>query len=456
MVPRSSPPAPGLRPRARARPPAAPPGEVVPFDYAATFRLEGEAGRLHQAVINIGPDAGFVATAIGYGFDEARRRDLQLLTIPPANEPPVLGPLVPLKHLPAEALLSGFRFNPVLRRVQPAFAGKLEQLKTPEDISFLFSMVDTSTGRELQDEPTHNLASLGKSNGERPFRKLARPLFLGPRSSLRLQVIERTEGVRGELTIVLYGCHIYAPTGCPPGAGPRLPSPPEARVIPFDYVATFAMTGVPDNRLEGEILLNSDGEFVATSIGYGLAVEERGIDLDEGFLKGLSLATIQTIFPNAVQTPAGVDLGDIVNLAELPLGGFSLDALEDGIRLRPELARLAFLDNGNLATALPIALLRGTTPGGGLFERLNRPQDVAFRYAIFDTGRGRELQSGPLFNVAGLGIADGDRPFKQLACPLRFPERSTIRIHVEEIFGRGTLFLVFQGYKRFGARTGGR
>jgi hypothetical protein len=72
---------------------------------------------------------------------------------------------------------------------------------------------------------------------------------------------------------------------------------------------------------------------------------------------------------------------------------------------------------------------------------------VSFRYSIFDSGRGRDLQNQPLHNIAGLGSADGERPFKRLARSIIFQPRSTIRIRVEERFGRGTLFIVLQGYK---------
>ena len=82
-----------------------------------------------------------------------------------------------------------------------------------------------------------------------------------------------------------------------------------------------------------------------------------------------------------------------------------------------------------------------------VFERLNRPEDVLFRYALFDTGTGRELQNQRLNNVAGLGIADGDRPFKRLARPMIFLPRSAIRVEIEEVYGRGEVFVVFQGYK---------
>jgi hypothetical protein len=82
---------------------------------------------------------------------------------------------------------------------------------------------------------------------------------------------------------------------------------------------------------------------------------------------------------------------------------------------------------------------------------------VSFRYAIFDSGTGRELQNKPIHNIAGLGIANGDRPFKKFARPMIFLPRSTIRVEAEERFGRGTLFLVFQGYKILGTSPmGGR
>ena len=82
-----------------------------------------------------------------------------------------------------------------------------------------------------------------------------------------------------------------------------------------------------------------------------------------------------------------------------------------------------------------------------LFERLNRPGDLSFRYSILDTGTGRELQNQPINNVAGLGIANGDRPFKRLARPMLFLPRSTLRVTIQELFGRGRLFIAFQGYK---------
>ena len=93
------------------------------------------------------------------------------------------------------------------------FGNLLQRIKASEEISFLFSLVDSATGREFQDQAAHNLASLGKSNGERPFRLLAQPFHFAPRSTLRVQITERTEGVRGTLFIVLYGYKILG-TSC--------------------------------------------------------------------------------------------------------------------------------------------------------------------------------------------------------------------------------------------------
>ncbi len=138
-----------------------------------------------------------------------------------------------------------------------------------------------------------------------------------------------------------------------------------------------------------------------------------------------------------------------IDLEQLPLRWLLPDALLDGLRIKPQLVRLAFENSGELSHNLPFAA------ANQLFERLNRPEDVSFLYTIFDSGRGRELQNQPLHNIAGLGIADGDRPFKKLARSMIFHPRSTIRVRVEERFGRGTLFIVLQGYKILSAPGAG-
>jgi hypothetical protein len=423
----------------------------MPFDHAASFELKGVPGNIVQDVINISSDASFVAVAIGYGFEEDRARSADLGPFTATNTNEFLPGDVTLSQIPTAALIEGFRLNPSLdrlifddtgqivngRRVVPrdrTFSTKpipltlansiIERVKPPEDISFLFSILDSGTGRELQDEPIHNLASLGKSNGDRPFRMLAQPLTFQPRSTIRLQIVERAEGVQGTLFIVLYGYKIFGggAVGNSSVSAASLANASSSRVVPFDYVSKFQLTGTPGNQVEDEVPVNVDGGFVATSIGYGLSIETLDAPITgDFFLTGGPRPT--------------TSLGN-VRLKNLPTG-----ALQDGIRIRPNFVRIAFTNGGLLEPSFPIDLF------DRVFERLNRPDDVSFRYSIFDTGTGRELQNEPINNIAGLGIANGDRPFKRLARPMIFQPRSTIRVTVEEQFGRGVLFIVFQGYK---------
>ena len=413
------------------------PRTAVPFDHAATFELKGIPGNIVQDVINISSDSIFVAVGISYGFEENRARPAPLN---PAPATPFLPRNISLSQIPTAALVEGFRLNPRFERLifndePPSRNGSnrdrtfsdvelavtssatiIERIKPVEEISFLFSILDSTTGRELQDEPIHNLAALGKSNGERPFRTLAQPLKFEPRSTVRMQIVERTEGLSGTLFINLYGYKTgdSNATEVIPFFGAQGPS---SRVIPFDYVTSFSLSGSPGNQIETEIPINAEGGFVTTAIGYGLAVDSLDV----------SLPGLQT---------------DPVNLrTDVTLAQFPTSALQDGIRIRPNFLRIAFADNGQLSDSLSLDVVNR------LFERLNRPEDVSFRYSIFDAGAGRELQNQPINNIAGLGIANGDRPFKKLARPLMFGPRSTIRVTIEELFGRGTLFIAFQGLK---------
>jgi len=307
-------------------------------------------------------------------------------------------------------------------------------------VSFFFSIVDSNSGRELQDEPIHNLASLGKTNGERPFRVLPQPLSFAPRSTIRLQVIENSEGVRGTLFIVLYGYKILAASHCPESVVRALQGTlecpgeiiglPTDRITPFDYVANLQLANRPGRLITQDVNVNVEGGFVATAVGYALQAESPPFRLAAAVAR-LDASTRAEI----------VNSSDEFNLAALPLSVFGARAVEDGFRIRPSLLRVALQDGGALSETVAPELI------DKVFESLNRADDVSFRYTLFDGGTGRELQNGLIHNIAGLGIANGDRPFKRFSRPMIFFPRSTIRVVVQEHFGRGRLYLVFQGYK---------
>jgi hypothetical protein len=420
---------------------------VVPFDYAAQFPITGQPGTVQQDVINISPEAAFVALGISYGFEQERGRSIGPF-LQGGGTPFLPGDLT-LGQIPIDVLAEGFRVGPrylpivfetrtdngegvsltgnfSTNQVSNDFLNQtpvFERVQTPIDIEFLFSMVDTASGREFQDQPTHNISSLGSSDGRRPFRMLSRPVFFLPRSSVRIQIIERSDDVRGTLFIVLFGYKLAGSSGCgevrPASLGSMNAAsmPLTGKVIPFDYVTRFQLQGRETHRMDDEIAVNTEGGYYATSIGYGLQVNNGDVQFN-------------------VSPGTGT-----VDLAAVKLSNFPVSTLTDGFRIKPGFMRLAVSGSGSLNSALPAALVHS------IFETLNRAEDVSFRYSIFDSGRGRELQSEPIHNIAGLGIANGDRPFKKLAWPLHLEPRSTLRVSVEERFGRGDLFIVLQGYK---------
>ncbi len=192
---------------ARPMPEAAPPTtREIPYDYVARFSLRGVRGNRVQDVINISIEGTFVAVAMGYSFIPAK------LAAPPSAPIPLLPP-PPLNDgvgwLTANALL------PLLE--DPRMLAQCLLVRWC-GIDFKYSIVDSGTGRELQNQPIHNIAGLGESGGERPFRPLAKPMMFLPRSTIRIEVEEISEGpiyghddpatrqrIGAELYIVLHG-----------------------------------------------------------------------------------------------------------------------------------------------------------------------------------------------------------------------------------------------------------
>src|SRR5688572_18907865 len=88
---------------------------VVPFDYGATFPINGTPGAIRQDVINISADASFVAVAIGYGFEEDRGQ-AALARVSQVSGGATIGAVQPgdvtLGELPSTALVRGFRVHP--------------------------------------------------------------------------------------------------------------------------------------------------------------------------------------------------------------------------------------------------------------------------------------------------------------------------------------------------------
>jgi hypothetical protein len=168
---------------------AVPALKEIPYDHVATFILTGDdRGRRHEDVINISVDGAFVATSIGYSFIPA--------------QPEVPSPIVFGLSALDQALTALFG-DPErgLRAVAARLFG----------IDFTYSVIDSGTGRELQNRSIHNIAGLGSADGRRPFRPMAKPMLFQPRSTIRVVVEEVSKGplyAGAQLFLVLHGYKI--------------------------------------------------------------------------------------------------------------------------------------------------------------------------------------------------------------------------------------------------------
>jgi hypothetical protein len=184
---------------------ARPPIELkeIPYDHVARFTLVGNRpGNRIEEVINIAVDGAFVATSIGYSFIPALRSDgvdivriQQMVATLPAQTSTLLNVF--------GALFTGFVGDPSLA-IQCLFVRLC-------GIDFTYSIIDSGTGRELQNRSIHNIAGLGSAGGERPFRPMARPMLFLPRSTIRIVVdeVSAADFYQGaQLFIVLHGYKI--------------------------------------------------------------------------------------------------------------------------------------------------------------------------------------------------------------------------------------------------------
>jgi len=286
------------------------------------------------------------------------------------------------------------------------------------------------------------------------------------------------------------------------------------RTIPFDYSFHYVLDGELNKTYTQTITISIEAAFTALSIGYGVipasvpvqfgpeqigdlapivptpptlsagAVNPRIINLPIAALQPIlaGRTSLQTVTNSAIRTavtgtklgletplaslsaqsrnvligsPLDVTLGSLIQALARSLGEDEFTklgeigpqtqvALLSGFQLNPEIAD-SFLGSGGTGPMDSTQLAR-------LFQTIGAPSEaILFLYALRDEGTGRELQSEPLLNISGLGIADGDRPFRPFAIPITFAPRSNIRLDIiAKSQFRGELFVSLHGYKVLG------
>jgi hypothetical protein len=230
----------------------------------------------------------------------------------------------------------------------------------------------------------------------------------------------------------------------------RLGEAPEAtsrRTIPFDYAFRYELTGKPGNVINKTVTVSIEAPFVAVSTGYGVVPKVTPITFGPSDLKissgnGPRQPTLREISLKYIID--SLDLKLIETSRTLTRESGPEAVLKNGFKLNLDVAEFALLQGGNVLLASSILT--------NLFQVVAAPpENIQFFYAIFDEGSGREFQREPILNIAGLGISNGDRPFRYFAQPITFAPQSTIRMEVREVSDfQGQLHVALHGYKVLG------
>jgi len=249
---------------------------------------------------------------------------------------------------------------------------------------------------------------------------------------------------------------------------PTAPADPQRKSIPFDYAFRFELKGSPGRVVNSIVQISIEASFTAVSVGYGVVPTvqpiifapappppppiEDGGDGGNGVIllaappriAGSTTTTTQSLFQITLdQIFQGLD-SHLVATSTTLNGETGAEAVfKNGLKLNPSVAELA-LQGANQALSNDVI--------SRLFQVVGSPSElIQFKYAIFDEGSGREFQSEPILNIAGLGAATGERPFRYFAQPITFRPRSTIRMEVTEVSDFvGELHVDLQGYKLLG------
>ena len=237
------------------------------------------------------------------------------------------------------------------------------------------------------------------------------------------------------------------------------------KTVPFDYAFRFPFVGTR-STLKNTVTVSVEGSFHLVSIGFGFIPDTdiarfglpspstgaaiRNVMFGSPVFAAspnptnLSTTSLEHVLIGAAEAAADAGPGVRANLL--------LEALTRPIRLNPEVAAELVAD-----PARPIRASQQSR----LFEVALGPKDIEiqFLYGLFDDGSGREFQSEPILSTAGLGISNGDRPFRRFPVPLVFEPRSVIRMDVTPVSDiRGELHVALHGYKALQtarATTGG-
>jgi hypothetical protein len=410
------------------------PAKTIPFDYVFQVALQGTPGNKVQDVVEISSEGVFVALSMSYSLmlDEQRtaRTFQPVVDQGIALHNPVFVPLFDQQDSAViffGLLLTGISGTemavlnlppPSPGTGEPPLAPKIEQTVIKDGTAIVPLTGVTSSILRVWDK-SHNLLS--------ELFEVASTPVIGP------DLTNNKVPAAGDNKVHVYGrpndtVDIFLLENGTGKVRPVIPPSP-----PFQLLRAPThghMTGRADVELR---VAEPNGQIINKLLSVGDVLLVRR-------------ASTTTDIPLSMFVVPRPRVASDLTLAEIEAGLEKSHAdLTRGFRLNPNAANLVAAD-------VPLAQLSDGRLGR-IFETGSvAPEEVSFLYS-FDMGStGREYQSKPIHNIAGLGIANGDRPSRPFAKPMVFEPRSSIRLQIEELSTgtASTLFVVLQGYKILG------
>jgi hypothetical protein len=438
-------------PRGNAQLRQTPPAKTIPFDYAFQFALQGKRGNKVQDVVEISTEGVFVALSIGYSLmlDEQKTSRTFQPVIKQTTTPhsPVLVPhfeleaddtdTTSLRETLVSLLLTGISGTEMALLHLAATSPNIETPVRIEedgtrDVPLVGAAAESGSILRIWDK-THNLLS-------ELFEVPSTPV-IGPNPT------DSKVPTAGESTVYVYGKPhdkvdvflLENSTGkfrrvIPPNPDEEEPPPTHFKLLIIEKEKTIFRTRTGSVAVALRVReTEPDGQIIDKSLSVGDVLLVKSAENNQ---PDIPLSTFVIPRPRVASE---------LTLAELEAGLEKIGAdLTRGFRFNPDAASVVAAD-------LPLAQLADGTRER-LFEAVSvEAEEVSFLYSLDMGNTGREYQSKPIHNIAGLGIANGDRPMRPFAKPMVFEPRSFIRLQIEEISGpAGTLFIVLQGYKTLG------
>jgi hypothetical protein len=416
--------------RGAVRTNAPPAVKTIPFDYVFQFSLLGQRGNKVQDVVEISTEGVFVALSVGYSLVLDERRTPQTFG-PVINQNTLLrGPsLVPF--------FSGDSLNKLFITGAPG-----------AEIAVLLLDAPILTGITILADERPPVLTSGTL---RPDGTLLLALDPGIRPGSKLLVWDRTNNLFGQLFEI-------GPSGPPTFMTPVIGPDPTTKQLPAAGDSQAHIYGTAGSSVDLTVL---KGDKSAPIRRNTIALDDSFPFSQDASASGAKVSLGSPLSPGDLLI-VGISPNNLLGVAfsvfDIPrvrLSNLSLGALAAGLeRSGTDLTRgfkLTPEANSLLAANLAIDQVAAGTLGRIFETGAVAAEDVSFLYSLDVTGTGREYQSKPIHNIAGLGIANGDRPFRPFAKPVMFEPKSSVRFQVEELSGpAGTLFIVLQGYKMLG------